>query len=194
MTTWIWGDDLQMFGYDIIMADPAWSFKTWSDRGKIKKSPEGHYRTMSIEEIKAMRVGDLAAKNCLLWLWATHPMIDQQIDVLRAWGFRFVTSGVWVKRTKHGKLGFGTGYRLRSASEPFLIGINGNPETAPTVRTVIEGPLRRHSEKPDEAYQACEQLLPGARRADLFSRTTRPGWISWGDQRGLFDPIDRVSA
>jgi N6-adenosine-specific RNA methylase IME4 len=144
---------------------------------------------MPLERIKALRVGDLAAKNCLLWRWATHPMIDQQIDVLRAWGFRFVTSGVWVKRTKNGKLGFGTGYRLRSASEPFLIGINGNPQTAPTVRTVIEGPIRRHSEKPDEAYAEAQKLLPDARRADLFSRTNRPGWTAWGDEVGKFDAV-----
>ncbi|MCW2309695.1 MT-A70 family methyltransferase [Rhodobium gokarnense] len=177
-----------MFGYDLIMADPNWRFETWSEKGRTSKGPDRHYTTMTVGEIKrSFPVGHLAAKDAVLWLWATHPMIDQQIEVGRFWGFQFVTSGVWVKRTKHGKLGFGPGYRLRSASEPFLIFINGTPATCPVVRTVVEGPLREHSRKPDEAYREAERLLPGARRADLFSRETRPGWDSWGDEAGKFN-------
>ncbi|RXR28639.1 DNA methyltransferase [Sphingobium fluviale] len=164
---WPFGE-LKMFGFDFIMADPPWRFDTWSNAGKKHKSPENHYATMTCEEIVAQfPVGHLASRNCLLWLWGTHPMIDQQIGVGRAWGFKFVTSGVWVKRTKKGKLAFGTGYRLRSASEPFLLFTNGDPETAPVVRTVIEGPIREHSRKPDEAYHEAERLMPGdVRRAD----------------------------
>jgi N6-adenosine-specific RNA methylase IME4 len=181
--------ELPMFGFDFIMADPPWRFDTWSNAGKNHKSPENHYRTMQLADIAAMPVGNLAAKNCVLWLWATHPMVDQQISVMRAWGFRFVTSGVWVKRTKHGKLAFGPGYRLRSASEPFLIGTNGAPETCKSIRTVVEGLAREHSRKPEEAYAEAERMCPGARRADLFSRTTRPGWTAWGDQAGHFDQV-----
>lgn len=185
-------DPLPRHSFDLIMADPNWRFETWSDAGKAQKSPERHYQTDSIETISKYPVRSLAHRNCLLWLWATHPMIDQQIAVCRAWGFKFVTTGVWVKRTKNGKLSFGTGYRLRSASEPFIIGTIGFPLTSKSVRTVIEGPAREHSRKPDEAYAAAEQLLPrtmwgAARRADLFSRETRPGWTAWGDEIGKFD-------
>ncbi|MFI5409115.1 MT-A70 family methyltransferase [Kaistia sp. UC242_56] len=184
--SWIFGD-MPMFGYDLIMADPPWRFDTWSDAGKKHKSPEGHYQTMALADIAAMPVGHLAAKDCMLWLWATHPMLPQQIEICAAWGFKFVTSGVWVKRTVHGKLAFGTGYRLRCASEPFLLATNGDPSTCRSVRTVIEGPIREHSRKPDEAYAEAEKLMAGARRADLFSRQTRPGWTSWGHETGKFD-------
>jgi len=185
---------LERHSFDLIMADPNWRFETRTERGRGVKSPDAHYRTDDIETIKRYPVLSLAHRNCVLWLWATHPMIDQQIEVCRAWGFKFVTTGVWVKRTKKGKLGFGTGYRLRCASEPFIIGTVGFPLTAKSVRTVIEGPLREHSRKPDEAYQAAEQLLPRtmwgvARRADLFSRQTRPGWNAWGDEHGKFDQV-----
>lgn len=190
MSTWPFGH-LRPLSYDLIMCDPPWRFETWSDKGREQKSPEVHYDTLSIPEIKAMfPVGHLAGRDCLLWLWATHPMIDQQIELVRFWGFKFVTTGVWVKRTKTGKLAFGTGYRLRCASEPFIIATNGNPDTAPVVRSVIEGPLREHSRKPDEAYREAERLLPGpVRRADIFSRQSRAGWDNWGNESTKFDEV-----
>lgn len=185
MTLWPFGG-LKMFGYDLIMADPPWSFETWSAKGHAK-APQRHYDCMSLDAIKALPVDQLARGDALLWLWATHAMIPQALAVMAAWRARFVTSGVWVKRTARGKLGFGTGYRLRSASEMFLIGTWGNPETCPVVRTVIEGPLREHSRKPEGAYAAAERLMPRAHRCDLFSRASRPGWESWGDEAGKFD-------
>lgn len=178
-------DDLPLFAFGLIMIDPPWRFETWSDAG-LGKSADRHYDTMSFEEIEAMPVGHLAAPDCVLWAWATHPLIDRQIATVRRWGFAFVTSGVWVKRTKNGKLAFGTGYRLRSASEPFLIATNGNPKTCKSVRTVIEGPLREHSRKPDEAYREAERLVPDVRRADIFSRQRRPGWTAWGREADKF--------
>lgn len=179
---------LKPLSYDFIMADPPWRFDTWSDAGRKHKSPDGHYRTMTPEAIAAsFPVGYLAGRDCVLWLWGTHPMIDQQIAVARVWGFAFVTSGVWVKRTVNGKLAFGTGYRLRCASEPFIIATNGNPQTCRSVRTVIEGPLREHSRKPDEAYAEAERMMPRARRADLFARQVRPGWEGFGDELGKFE-------
>lgn len=185
---WPFGD-LPMFGFDFIMADPHWRFETWSPKGRMSKGPDRHYKTQQIARIiEEFPIGSLASDKCLLWLWGTHPMIDQQIGAGRAWGFKFITSGVWVKRTKHGKLGFGNGYRLRSASEPFFLFTMGNPETTKSVRTVIEGPLREHSRKPDEAYVEAERLMPTASmRADLFSREDRPGWIAWGDEAGKFN-------
>lgn len=171
----------------LIMADPPWSFRHFSHKG-VKKSAQAHYRCLDLEEVSALPVADLAASDCLLWLWATHPMLPQALAVMAAWGFDFRTSGVWVKRTRGGKLAFGTGYILRSASEPFLIGVRGKPRCARTVRTVVIGDLREHSRKPDEAYAAAEELVidPGV-RIDLFSRESRPGWLAWGDEAGKFD-------
>lgn len=185
---WPFGD-LTPLSYDLIMCDPPWRFETWSEKGREQKSPDVHYDTLTPRQIQSMfPVDQLAAKDCILWLWATHPMIDQQIAVARRWGFKFVTSGVWVKRTKNNKLAFGTGYRLRCASEPFLICTFGSPRTASNIRTAFEGPLRENSRKPDEAYDIAEKLVPGAlRRADVFSRETRPGWEACGNEAGKFD-------
>ena len=179
---------LQPLSYDLIMIDPGWTFRTRSDKGVTPKGAAGQYRVMTLDQIKALPVGHLAARDCVLWLWATHPMLREAFDVLDAWGFAYATSGVWVKRTVHGKLAFGTGYRLRCASEPFLIATHGAPRTARNIRTVVEGPLREHSRKPDEAYDAASRMYPDAlRRADVFTRERRAGWDAFGDQADLFN-------
>jgi N6-adenosine-specific RNA methylase IME4 len=176
-------------GYQMIMADPPWRFEVYSENG-LEKSPEHHYDTMSLDEIKALPVASLAAKDCLLWLWATNPMLPKQLEVIDAWGFQFKTSGVWVKTHKSGKLAFGTGYAFRSASEPIILAAIGSPKTTKSTRSVIYGVRREHSRKPDEAYEAAEALMPDVRRADLFSRESRPGWDNWGNESTKFDEAE----
>lgn len=180
-------DPLPPLSFDLLMVDPPWAFALRSAKGEAK-SAQAQYACMSLDAIKALPVAHLARRDALLWLWATHPMLPQALDVMAAWGFSFTTSGVWVKTTSGGRLAFGTGYVLRSASEPFLIGKFGRPRIARTVRTVIMAPAREHSRKPDAAYAAAEVLAIGAtRRADLFSRETRSGWTGWGHEAHRFD-------
>ena len=180
-------DGLERGAYDLIFIDPPWTFNTWSAKGKEKKAPEVHYECQGIEWVRQLPVRDYAAENCLLWLWATNPLLDQQIDVLKQWGFTFKTAGTWVKMTKHWKQSFGTGYILRSANEPFLIGTIGKPKTTRGVRSAILGRVREHSRKPESAYAAAEKLMPGARRADIFSRQRRSGWDAWGNEVDKFE-------
>ncbi len=189
--TWPFGD-MQQFGYDVVMADPPWSFENYSEAGEAKNA-KAQYECMPTAEICRMPVGHLAAGDAWLWLWATHPMLRDAIQVMDAWGFKFVTSGVWVKRgrdsaTRKGKIAFGTGYVLRSSSELFLIGKVGEPKTFDkATRTVIESPRRQHSRKPDSAYLIAEKLFGPARRADLFSRQSRAGWDNWGMEATKYD-------
>lgn len=179
--------------YGMIMVDPPWRFKNWSEDGG-EKSAAAQYRLMSFKDICALPVGTYAAEDCCLWLWATNPLLDKAFDVLAAWGFTFKTAGHWVKRSKRGSLALGTGYIFRGAGEPYLIGTRGTPNWgSKAIRSVIEtgwwveGPLRQHSEKPESAYIAAEALVSGARRADIFSRTVRHGWDSWGDEVGVLN-------
>lgn len=189
--TWPFGT-LRPLSYDLLMVDPPWRFALRSEKGEAK-SAQAQYACMSLDDIKALPVGHLARKDAILWLWATHPMLPQALEVMAAWGFAFTTSGAWVKTTSGGKLAFGTGYVLRSASEPFLIGKFGRPGTARNVRTILMAPTREHSRKPVEAYIAAEALACDAtRRADLFSRESRPGWDAWGDEAGKFDASETL--
>jgi N6-adenosine-specific RNA methylase IME4 len=189
-------------GFSLIMADPPWSYEMRSEKG-YAKAPEAQYATMPLAEIAAMPVELLAAEDCLLWLWAVNPQLPHAIEVLAAWGFTFKTAGTWLKRSTRGKVSFGTGYILRSANEPFLIGTRGKPKTTRSTRSAvishderirgmegdwplgtitIEAAAREHSRKPDEAFRAAEELMPEVRRLELFSREKRRGWASWGNE------------
>lgn len=191
-TTWPFGA-LKRHSYDLIMADPGWRFETWSRKGEAK-SPQAKYRCMSVASIAALPVLQLASDNCILWLWTTFPMLlDNETPwlspagrVMQAWGFRYVTGGAWHKQTKNGKTSFGTGFVLRSAAEPFLIGRIGKPKVSRSERNLIADLAREHSRKPEKAYELIERWMPHARKVELFSRTTRPGWATWGDQRGTW--------
>lgn len=193
---------LERFAADLIMADPPWHFETYSDDGQAK-GPAAQYDTMSLEEIADLPVRNLGRPDCVLWLWATWPLLPEQLKIVAAWGFRYVSGGAWTKRTVNDKLAFGTGYRLRSACEPFLLGVSGNPETARDVRNVVDGLAREHSRKPESGYAAAEQLMLAGRTHeqfredigrrcrlyDLFSRERRDGWDGWGHQAGKFDAV-----
>jgi len=183
--TWPFGD-LQPHSFNMIMADPPWRFAVRSEKGE-GKSAQAHYKTMPLDEINAMPVLDLAAPDCTLWLWCTAPMLPQQLTTVAAWGFTYCTEGVWVKMTTHGKVAFGTGYGLRGAHEPFIIAKRGEPKLTRSTRSVIHGKAREHSRKPEEAYFEAERLMPKANRLDMFSRTDRPNWTSWGDETGKFE-------
>jgi N6-adenosine-specific RNA methylase IME4 len=178
-------------GWDFIMADPPWHFATFSAKGG-GKSPQAHYKTMPLDVIKSLPVGDVAAKDCLLWLWATGANLPLALECLPAWGFKYSTLGYWGKLTKTGKIAFGTGYGFRCAGEPIILARKGKPKNERNVRSLImglggPGSGRAHSEKPDEAYMAAESLMPNAKRLDLFSRKTRDGWTAFGDEAGKFD-------
>lgn len=172
--------------YDLIMADCPWRFELYSALGEAK-SAQAHYECMSLDEIKALDVQQLAARDCLLFLWATNPMLDQAFEVLRAWRFKFKTAGSWEKITVRGNQAFGPGYILRTSNEPYLIGTIGSPETTNSVRSSFRGVAREHSRKPEEGFAHAEKLMPNARRIELFSRQSRPGWDNWGDQSNHFE-------
>ena len=183
-------ENLQPMSYGLVKADPPWSFDNWSEGGNAKNA-KAQYDCMPTAEIARLPVGHLAGGDCWLMLWATSPMLPDAFEVMKSWDFKFVTAGCWVKRGPSGKLAFGTGYVLRTAAEFFLLGKIGNPPTfSKSVRNVIEGPRRQHSRKPDQAYTAAEKLFGPVRRADLFSRQTRPGWDSWGYEKSKFDAGD----
>lgn len=183
---WPWRD-LEPRAYGLIMIDPPWHMEMYSEAGE-EKSPQAYYRTMSLDEIAALPVADLAASDCLLWLWGTTPLLPKQCAIMEGWGFRYSTNAVWAKRTKHGKRHFGTGYGgFRNEHEHIIVGRIGSPKfDDKAIRSIIYGEAREYSRKPEEAYQAAERLMPRVRRADVFSRQRRAGWDAFGDEIGKF--------
>lgn len=192
MILWQFGS-LRSFGYDLIVADPPWDFENYSVKGTLKGA-DPHYDVMSHEAIKSLRVGDLARGDCLLLLWATGCMLPLAFEVMRAWGFTYKTELVWRKLTVNGKPRMGTGYRARTMHEPVLLGVVGNPDHKPFL-SLFDGEAREHSRKPEAFYAAVDQCCPKLGfRADLFSRTTRPGWDAWGHEAGKFETEEEAAA
>ena len=160
--------------FRVIVADPPWQY------GKRAEDPShrgsGAYPSMSLDDIKAMAVRDIAHQDATLWLWTTNAFMPGAFEVLDAWGFTHKTILTWVKDR------MGTGDWLRGKTEHCLMAVRGKPTVTLTNQTtVIAGALREHSRKPDEFYELVEALCPGS-KAELFQRSPRPGWVGHGDE------------
>jgi N6-adenosine-specific RNA methylase IME4 len=162
--------------YSLILADPPWRYDFSNTNGR---AVELHYPTMAPESISALPVRDLAAPDCVLFLWATYPLLREALSVVEAWGFTYKSQLVWVKDK------IGLGFYCRAQHELLLVATRGEPgapEPANRPPSVIHAPRGRHSEKPETAYEIIEQMFPRARRVELFSRRHRPGWTAWGNE------------
>jgi N6-adenosine-specific RNA methylase IME4 len=165
--------------FGLVYADPGWRWNPWSWVTGAGRSAENHYRTETLDVIKALGVP--AAKDSALALWAVPCMLPQALEVMGAWGFMHKTSAVWIKPS------IGLGYWWRGQHELLLLGTRGRmraPPPALRFPSVIFAPRRRHSEKPDEVAAMLEQMFPDVRRLEMFARVRRPNWESWGDQLG----------
>jgi N6-adenosine-specific RNA methylase IME4 len=175
-------------GAGAILVDAAWNEVTWSLKGQ-GRSPSQKYRCLSVNEIAALPVASIAARDCWLFSWAPAQHLANAIRVMEAWGFEYSsTAFVWVKLRKDGS-GYviGQGHTTRKGTEICLLGKRGKPSrNSKGVRELIVAPRREHSRKPDEQYQRIEQYCDGP-YVELFARTQRPGWIAWGNEVGLFD-------
>lgn len=190
-------DPLHPFSFDVVELDPPWRYQLRSAKGEAK-SPQAHYATMTVEDIAALPVGDLLAPGGIVILWSTWPLVatGTHVQVLTGYGLRPVTGGGWAKRSTSGKLRWGLGYVARSLHEPYIIAsLPGGewtgarfPNLVETLEAVsVDGLAREHSRKPDEFYALVEKAWPEARRASLFSRQSRPGWSTWGNEATKFD-------
>jgi N6-adenosine-specific RNA methylase IME4 len=163
--------------YGVILADPEWKFEFWSEAGKNASSPDNHYPTSALEVIKARDVPSIAADNCVLFLWATAPMLPQALEVMAAWGFTYKTNAAWDKMVA------GTGFWFRGRHEHLLLGVKGEvPAPAPgqQAESVIEEMRRGHSVKPEKVYQIIESYFPNVPKIELNAREARPSWDRWG--------------
>ncbi len=185
--SWVF-DPLPPFCADLVVIDPPTTFSLRSVKGE-KKSAQAQYKCMSDEEIMALPVGHLVGSNAWLFLWATGPKLDFSMACLKHWGFEFVTEIIWRKVTKNGKPAIGPGYVARTRHEPVLIGKIGSPAYRKALPSEFAGVRREHSRKPEEFYRLIDNHFAPSymRKLDCFSRATRPGWLSFGDELTKFD-------
>jgi N6-adenosine-specific RNA methylase IME4 len=187
-----------------ILADPPWRFRTYNEAGRkrspdwkaFKGSPSKHYDTMTLDEITALPVGDLAAADCCLFLWASWPMLPEAMAVISAWGFEYKTCAFDWMKAHAGQIELfrddtdalmGMGYWTRANSEPCLLATRGKPKRLNAdVRMGIIEPRREHSRKPDCVHGRIERLVAGP-YVELFARSSRIGWHTWGNETTKFD-------
>lgn len=169
--------------YNIIYADPPWNSNTQFGRDK-KKGNEQHYPLMPVKSIMRLSVGDIAAENCVLFLWAVDAQLPDALRVIVAWGFLYKTVGfTWVKRTSTGKDHFGVGQWTRKNPELCLLATKGRPQRhSAAVRQLCYARVREHSRKPDEIREAIVELCGDLPRIELFARQRTPGWDVWGNE------------
>ena len=173
--------------YNVIYADPPWYFKSYSKKGE-GRNPNQHYDCMNLDDIKNMKVGDIANDNSVLLMWVVDPLLDKAFEVINAWGFKYKTVGFTWTKTNKKSMGFftGLGYWTRSNPEMCLLATKGKPKRiSKSVPQLVVEQRREHSRKPDIMYNHIENLLDGP-YIELFARTKRPGWDSWGNEIDKF--------
>lgn len=179
--------------YDVVYSDPPWHYRSGGSRAS---SAAKHYHTVRDEDMVELARPPLNERG-VLFMWATCPRLDFALDLIREWGLHYRgVAFVWVKTRRDGTPIGARGVRptivkplteMVLAASPVKVGRPLPLADESIVQTVLE-PVREHSRKPDEVRTRIERLYPGAKRLEMFARTTSPGWSSWGDQAGLFDP------
>lgn len=159
-----------------VVADPPWSYDNKSTGGSLRSGASQVYRTMRLGEIKRLPVTEIVAEDAALFLWATVPLLDEAIEVLRAWGFQYKTALFW------DKVRYGMGFWFRGQVEVCLVGVRGKcPPFRCQQRNIIVEQSERHSRKPDRFWELIEPIAMTP-RVELFAREERPGWNRWGNE------------
>ena len=174
--------ELPQSRFDVIYADPPWDYKGQLQHAGAGNRDTGgamrHYPTVTLDGLKKLAVPDIAAENCLLFMWATNPHLDQAIDLGKSWGFAWATVAfVW------DKVRVNPGFYTMSQCELCLVFKRGkipHPRGARNVRQFLSAKRGPHSEKPAEVRKRIERMFPESKKIELFARQRNDGWHAWG--------------
>lgn len=204
--------------YQVIIADPPWSFndKLKKMKAKTKRSADSHYKVMTVADIAALDVASLAdPAGCVLALWVPGSFMAAGLQVAQAWGFALKQNYIWVKTKKRklkahelvqpaNHLAFGMGRLFRQTHETALICTSGK-SVYPLLedhsqRSVCFWPNMGHSQKPPCLHINLDDMFPKADRLELFARNDYAGWICVGNEcpssigEDIVDSISRLKA
>ena len=169
--------------YGVIVADPEWRWEPYSRETGMDRAADNHYPTTPTDVIAARDVPSIAADDCVLFLWATVPMLPDALQVMAKWGFTYKSHAVW------DKVHIGTGYWFRNRHELLLVGTKGAipaPAMGEQIGSVWTIVRKQHSAKPEQFLELIEQYFPNLPKIELNRRgPARPGWDAWGNEAGL---------
>lgn len=162
--------------YRVIYADPPWKYgNTMPDYMGVQ---DDHYKLMSMEEICAMPVRDIAEPNAVLFLWVTSPILEESFQVVRAWGFEYKSSFVWDK-VKHVM-----GHYNSVRHELLLVCVRGScqPDVRQLFDSVYSEDRTEHSKKPEFFRTVIDTIYPNGKRIELFAREKHDNWDTYGNE------------
>jgi N6-adenosine-specific RNA methylase IME4 len=168
--------------YSVLYADPPWSYAGHTQHNGVTsvKSAEDHYNTMTLEELKQLKIQEKTEKDCVLFLWTSSPHLEQALELMKAWGFDYKTIAfVWDKQKTN------PGYYTLSQVEICLVGKKGKfptPRGSRKERQFLSEMRGVHSKKPDEIRQRISRMFPTQKKLELFARQTSDGWDVWGNE------------
>jgi len=171
--------------YQIIYADPPWRFNYRHSENDLSGHNEGNYSLMKLQDIKDIPIQNISDDDCSLFLWVTDPLLQEGIEVMRCWGFKYKTVAfTWIKTNLNNKrYWLGMGYWTRSNPEMCLLGTKGKiKRISSNVHQLVISNRREHSRKPDEVRDRIVQLIGDVSRIELFARDRFEGWDTYGDE------------
>ena len=163
--------------YGVIYADPPWRFEPYSVETGSDRAADNHYPTMTVNDIAEIELP--VGPSCVLFMWATVPMLELAIKLMHRWTFEYKSACAWYKPQ------IGTGYWFRNQLELLLVGTHGDvpaPAMGYQPPQVITADRGAHSEKPDAFADMIAAMFPNVPKLEMFARTRRPGWDVWGNQ------------
>lgn len=171
-----------------ILADPPWHFVSRSDRGDGRSAGQ-HYKTENLDPLKQLPIAQLAAPDCVLFMWMLDWCPKWALELIEAWGFTHKTTAfTWVKENRRASEGehpgffMGQGYWTRANPEDCWLATRGHPKRINAdVRQLVVAPVMEHSRKPDLVHDQIERLVDGP-YLELFARRERVGWQTWGNE------------
>lgn len=168
--------------YSVIYCDCPWDYGGRKQHGSkdANKSVEDHYPTMKLDELRKLRISDICEPNCVIFLWTSSPHLEQAIELLKAWGFKYKTIAfVWDKQKLN------PGAYTMSQCEICLVATKGTipkPRGTRNERQFLSSLRGRHSEKPAEIRTRISRMFPTQRKIELFARNATEGWAVWGNE------------
>ena len=175
-----------------VLADPPWQISNRTGKMAPEHKRLSRYSTLTLDQIKSIPVAAACAPESHLYLWVPNALLNEGLEVMKAWGFKYKTNIVWHKiRKDGGPDGRGVGFYFRNTTEIILFGVRGKMRTLKPGRTqvnIIKSKKREHSRKPDELYEIIEACSPGP-YLEMFARGQHsPRWAVWGDQSASYVP------
>jgi len=171
-----------MSKYSVLYADPAWNYggRTQHNGVSAVKSAEDHYNTMTLQQLKEIKIQEKTEKDAILFLWTSSPHLAQALELMNAWGFEYKTIAfVWDKQKTN------PGYYTLSQVEICLVGKKGKfptPRGSRKEKQFLSEMRGIHSKKPDEIRKRIEKMFPTQKKLEMFARQTSIGWDVWGNE------------